>query len=150
MSRMWRATVRPCLLTCRPFGYRRRRRQIFAALLQRDSPRFVPSGESDLSNDDKKAEGLKGVGSHFGFQRSAGCFSPSCWQMMSCVPVSSFLVKMAPTDPWWQRWVITTRRTAAAEHHYDTVSVTLTVFGIWSTYCGLTMARRSSSRILVK
>lgn len=28
--------------------------------------------------------------------------------------------------------------------------LTLTVFGIWSTYCGLTMARRSSSRILVK
>lgn len=29
-------------------------------------------------------------------------------------------------------------------------SGTLTVFGIWSTYCGFTMARRSSSRILVK
>lgn len=24
---------------------------------------------------------------------------PSCWQMISCVSVSSFLVRMAPTDP---------------------------------------------------
>lgn len=66
-------TVCLCLLTCQPFGYRRRHRQIFAALLQRDSPRFVPSGESDLSNDDKNAEGLKGAGSHFGlFPTSTG------------------------------------------------------------------------------
>lgn len=48
-------------------------------------------------------------------------FLPSCWQMMSCVSVSSFLVRMAPTDPWRLRWVITACRATATNHHTQLV-----------------------------
>lgn len=40
--------------------------------------------------------------------------------------------------------------TAKVKKQMNICVFTLTVFGIWSTYCGLTMARKSSSRILVK
>lgn len=47
--------------------------------------------------------------------------SPSCWHTRSCVSVSSFLLRIAPTDPFGQTWGITT----SLKGHYCCTPTTL-------------------------
>ena len=49
----------------------------------------------------------KGVSSTFSQLALERVRLPSCWQTMSCESVSSFLLRMAPTDPWRQKQIIT-------------------------------------------